>query len=71
MKAKNSKANRQAQMAVRCSALIGIVLIQSQKSPAHLSEIAVMAGRVTTPGNVPTKYAKHTKGSASICVHLR
>src|SRR6266508_1355202 len=35
MKAKNSKANPQAQMAVRCSALFGIVLMQSQKSPAH------------------------------------
>src|SRR5213592_2031688 len=35
MKAKDSKANPQAQMAVRCSALFGIVLIQSQKSPAH------------------------------------
>src|SRR5881409_1436183 len=35
MKAKDSKANPQAQMAVRCSALFGIVIIQSQKSPAH------------------------------------
>src|SRR2546427_6573344 len=35
MKAKNSKANPQAQMAVRCSALFGIVLIRSQKSAAH------------------------------------
>src|SRR6266571_9030581 len=35
MKDKNSKANPQAQMAVRCSALFGIVLMQSQKSPAH------------------------------------
>src|SRR6266508_4407406 len=35
MKGKNSKANPQAPMAVRCSAWFGIVLMQSQKSPAH------------------------------------
>src|SRR5438093_42825 len=31
----NSKANPKAQMAVRCSAWFGIVLIQSQESPAQ------------------------------------
>src|SRR5438046_1992490 len=47
MKRKNSKAKSQAQMAVRCSALVRRRVHSISKSPANTDKSAVMAGQVT------------------------
>ena len=59
MKTKNSKANPQAQMAVRCSALFGIVLIRSQKSAAH----SVRNCRDGRPCDCPEMYPPNTRNT--------